>query len=74
MATTIPELTLATSVHFGGKWVAINSAKDLGDGWVSLDVSPYTTEIIRVSAIQGVKFSNFPKVVSVAKAFDLEVL
>ena len=71
MATTIPDLTLATSVHFGGKWVAINSAKDLGDGWVSLDVSPYTTENIRASAIQGVKFSIFPRVKPVAQAFDI---
>ena len=31
MATTIPDLALATSIHFGGKWYAINGAKDLGE-------------------------------------------
>ena len=74
MATGIPDLTLATSAHFGGKWQAINGAKDLGDGWVSLDVSPYVTEHVRASAIQGVRYSNFSAVEPVAKAFDLEVL
>ena len=71
MATGIPDLTLATSVHFGGKWQAINSAKDLGDGWVSRDVSLYVTETVKASAIQGVRFSNFPAVAPVATAFDI---
>ena len=74
MATTIPGLALASSVFFGGKWTTINGAKDLGDGWVSLDVSPYVTQAVRASAIQGIRCPNFPAVEPVAKAFDLEVL
>ena len=71
MATDIPDLTLATSIFFGGKWIAINGAKDLGNGWVSIETSPYVTETVRASAIQGIKSSNIPAVAPVAQAFDI---
>jgi len=68
---TIPGLASATAIHFGGKWLTINSAEDIGDGWVTLDVSPYATETVRASAIQGVRFSNSPAVAPVPQAFDI---
>ena len=71
-AQTIPDLDRASSLLIGGKWTAIASAADQGDGWVTVKMSGFMALNVRASSIEAVRFSDLPpRPPQVPMAFDL---
>ena len=71
-ASTIPDLDRASSLLIGGKWTAIASAADQGDGWVTVKLSGFMALNVRASSIEAVRFSVLPpSPPQVPMAFDL---
>ena len=55
---TIPDLDRASSLLIGGKWTAIASAADQGDGWVTVQLGGHLLINVRSSSIEAVKFAD----------------
>lgn len=71
-APTIPDLDRASSLLIGGKWTAIASVADQGDGWVTVKMSGFMALNVRASSIEAVRFSDLPpSPPQVPMAFDL---
>ena len=71
-AMTIPDLHRASSLLIGGRWTAISSAVDQGDGWVTVKLSGFMALNVRASSIEAVRFSDLPpRTPQVPMAFDL---
>ena len=71
-APTMPDLDRASSLLIGGKWTAITSAADQGDGWVTVKMSGFMALNVRASSIEAVRFFELPpRPPQVPMAFDL---
>ena len=71
-APTMPDLDRASSLLIGGKWTAITSAADQGDGWVTVKMSGFMALNVRASSIEAVRFFDLPRrPPQVPMAFDL---
>ena len=71
-APTIPDLDRASSLLIGGKWTAIASASDQGDGWVKVRLFGALSLNVRDSSIEAVKFADVqPGRKQLDFAFDL---
>ena len=69
---TIPDLDRASSLLIGGKWTAIASAAEQGDGWVTVQLGGHLLINVRASSIEAVRFSDLPpRPPQVPMAFDL---
>ena len=69
---TIPDLDRASSLLIGGKWTAIASAAEQGDGWVTVQLGGHLLINVRSSSIEAVRFSDLPpRPPQVPMAFDL---
>ena len=69
---TIPDLDRASSLLIGGKWTAIASAADQGDGWVTVRLGGHLRINVRSSSIEAVMFTDVqPGRKQLDFAFDL---
>ena len=69
---TILDLDRASSLLIGGKWTAIASASDQGDGWVTVQLGGHLRINVRSSSIEAVKFTDVqPGRKQLDFAFDL---
>ena len=69
---TIPDLDRASSLLIGGKWTAIASAAEQGDGWVTVQLGGHLLINVRSSSIDAVKFADVqPGRMQLDFAFDL---
>ncbi len=62
----------ASSLLIGGKWTAVASAADQGDGWVTVQLGGHLRINVRSSSIEAVKFTDVqPGRKQLDFAFDL---
>ena len=70
--SAIPDLDRASSLLIGGKWTAIASAADQGDGWVKVQLFGSLSLNVRACSIEAVKFTDVqPGRKQLDFAFDL---